>query len=282
MAKFDAYQTVTNKVIELMETHGTNWSRPWAVMGRHVGLQHAHETQRPYEGLNQLLLMWSGYGDNRWGTYKAWQRVGGQVRGGEKGTAILKPNFKTEILDDGSEHEKMWFTTIHVFNAEQCDGVPEVETVELPEIEKQLRAEHFVKNTGAVIRHGQDSAFYSPALDYIGMPNSNLFKTPQGYYSTLLHELTHWTLHKDRCNRDASGSFGSAEYAFEELVAELGATFACVALGIESEPREDHAQYLNSWIRRLKDDKTAITRASSQAKKAFQFLEGLQPSAQVA
>jgi antirestriction protein ArdC len=95
----------------------------------------------------------------------------------------------------------------------------------------------------------------------------------EAYYSTVLHELTHWTAPPHRCNRDLSGRFGSEAYAMEELVAELGAAFLCAELGITAEPRADHAQYLTHWLTVLKADKRAIFTAASKAAQASAFLE---------
>jgi antirestriction protein ArdC len=58
----------------------------------------------------------------------------------------------------------------------------------------------------------------------------------------------------------------------EELIAELTAAFTCAHLGLSSEPRPDHAQYIASWVRVLKADKRAIFTAASQAQKAADFI----------
>ena len=99
----------------------------------------------------------------------------------------------------------------------------------------------------------------------------------QGYYGTLFHELTHWTGHETRCNRNIRNSFGSEDYAFEELVAELGACFQSVKFGIEQqEVNADHKKYIASWLKALKNDKKFIFKASAKANKSVNFLEALQ------
>ncbi len=98
----------------------------------------------------------------------------------------------------------------------------------------------------------------------------------EGYYGTLLHELTHWTGHEKRCDRDLRNRFGSEAYAAEELIAELGAAFLCADVGVTPQPRLDHAQYVQSWLRVLKNDKRAIFTASSKAAQAADYLGGLQ------
>jgi antirestriction protein ArdC len=135
-----------------------------------------------------------------------------------------------------------------------------------------------MRATGAVIVHGGDRAYYQPAEDRIQLPPPEQFRSSEGYYATALHELTHWSGHKSRLDRDLSGRFGTAAYAAEELVAEIGAAFLCVKAGVTAEPREDHAHYLKNWIAVLKADNRAIFTAASAAQKAADYLVGLQPS----
>lgn len=273
----DAYQTITDRVIEMMKTHGSKWTKPWVDSGLQ-GAPISVTTGDAYRGINRLLLAYfTPYTDARWGTYKAWNAKGAQVRKGEKGTQILF--FKPLIIreDDGTEKKIPMAKVYTVFNAEQCDNVPELPEVEpMTPTELLDHAEQFVQRTGANIELAGDVACYNPVHDRIRCPKPDQFHTTQGYYSTMLHELTHWTGHKSREDRNLLNSFGSADYAFEELVAELGATFLCADLGIEAEPREDHAQYLASWIKALKDDKKAIVKAAKLAQAAADHLHGLQ------
>jgi antirestriction protein ArdC len=99
----------------------------------------------------------------------------------------------------------------------------------------------------------------------------NTFQSAEHYYATFFHELTHWTSDKTRCDRDLSkGKFGNADYAFEELVAELGAAFMCQQHGIKGDLR--HAGYIESWLKCLKSDSRAIFKASALAQQASDFL----------
>ena len=143
--------------------------------------------------------------------------------------------------------------------------------------------EQFVANSAVKVEHGGDKACYIRKLDKIIMPERALFKgtetstETEAYYSTLLHELTHWTGIKSRCDRDMSSRFGSKSYAMEELVAELGAAFLCSELGVTSNPRQDHADYISSWIAVLQDDSKAIFWAAARASEALAYLNSLQP-----
>jgi antirestriction protein ArdC len=104
------------------------------------------------------------------------------------------------------------------------------------------------------------------------LPNRERFTTPENYYATALHELTHWTGHESRLNRQFGKRFGDDAYAFEELVAELGAAFTVGQLGMVDATIEAHASYLDSWIKVLQSDKRAIFTAASQAAKASDFI----------
>jgi antirestriction protein ArdC len=297
----DVYQELTNKIVAQME-QAQAWEKPWSVaagikggtMRRPINAM----TGRAYRGLNVVLLWSAGRADPRWATFNAWKKAGASVNKGEKGTQIVFwKRIDREPTDDDDRDYILTARVYYVFNAEQCDlskakGIrpfapsvaPTVTTDDagdtMPSVDQWIAA------TGADIKHGGDRAFYSPAADYIQMPPRSAFKATkhstalEAYYGTALHELAHWTGHTSRNKRDFSGRFGSRSYAFEELVAELSAAFLCADLGVTSEPRQDHANYLASWIQTLKDDKRALFTAASQAEKACDFLHGKQPSAE--
>ncbi len=109
------------------------------------------------------------------------------------------------------------------------------------------------------------------------MPYFETFCSPQAYYATLAHELTHWTKHEKRLDREfGRKKWGDEGYAREELVAELGAAFLCADLGLAPEPREEHAAYIQNWLKVLKEDKRAIFSAAAHAQRAADFLHGFQ------
>lgn len=140
-------------------------------------------------------------------------------------------------------------------------------------------ADRFFANTRADIRHGGNQAYYAPGPDYVQMPPFTSFRDTESYCSTLAHELTHWTKHSSRLNRDLGRrTFGDQGYAREELVAEIGAAFLCCDLGITPEPRDDHAAYLGHWLKVLTEDKRAIFQAAAHAQRAVDFLHALQPN----
>lgn len=164
-----------------------------------------------------------------------------------------------------------------VFNVEQIEGLPEryyakaaprTETVQRIE-----RAESFFAATAAQIRHGGVMACYSVSTDQVRMPPLEAFRDVESYYATLAHEVTHWTRHPARLDRAFGRKrFGDEGYAMEELVAELGAAFVCADLDLTPAVRDDHASYIASWLKVLKDDKRAVFTAASHAQRAADFL----------
>lgn len=296
MNKPDVYTQVTNTIISAIEAGAGDWQMPWhrsSVFPTNI------DTGKAYRGVN-VLSLWvaacaKGFGTGTWGTYRQWQKNGCQVRKGEKSSLVV---FYKEIeVDDpemGNEdgngqrgYKRLIAKASWVFNSDQVDGyepepIPEPETP----VEHIEAAEAFVQGTGAIVKHGGGRAFYRPSDDIIQMPERERFlgsdtSTPtEAYYSTLLHELTHWTGAKKRCDREFGKRFGDQAYAMEELVAELGAAFLCADLGISVTPREDHAAYINNWLQVLKTDKRAIFTAASKAAQASDYLLKLQERVQ--
>jgi len=292
----DIHQEITDAVVESLQAireqygkdhEGFAWDKPWIDtangMPRNVD-------NKPYRGINVLLLLIQaskmGYGQNIWGTFKAWKDKGGKIIKGSKSTKITF--YKSYVAKDKETEEDRTFfilKTFSVFNIAQVEGVTiqdDTQTL-INTVERDKLIDSFVAGTNAILKDGGNRAYYSPSDDFIGMPKLEQFKTTDGYYSTLLHELTHWTGAMKRCNRDLKNKFGSQAYAFEELVAELGSMFLCNKfniLGRDEEQMRNHITYLDSWIKRLKDDKKAIFQASTLAQKAFDFLEGLQEEEQ--
>ena len=271
-------ETITNNIISLMEEHGTDWIKSWSSVD--AGFPMNAKTKKCYQGINVLMLMMGQFPSNKFASYKQWQEMGRQVAKGSTGTPIVfYKQIQIEDKETGEEKKIPLLRFSTVFNESQLsDYEPvEVETGGGDKIFNDFDAvESFVSYTGATIKHGGDSAFYTPSMDYINMPPKTAFKdidgatSEQNYYATLLHELTHWTGHKSRLDR--LGSSSREAYAFEELIAEIGATMLGVYLGVEHKPLKNHAKYLNSWLKALKDDSNAIFKASAKSGQAFDLL----------
>lgn len=287
--RFDIHQHITDQIIAAIERGAGEFRLPWHRSAGNIMRPGNIASKKPYRGVN-ILTLWAtadekGYAAGLWGTYRQWAEAGAQVRKGEKAAYIVFYKEITVASDDDSDEAdtRLFAQATPVFAAEQVDGyaalVIETSAAVITPIEQ---AEAFVANTGATIHHGGNRAFYRPSTDSIQLPPREAFigtatsTAAEAYYSTLLHELTHFTSHETRCNRQLGKRFGDDAYAIEELIAELGAAFLCAELGITSEPRADHAQYLDHWLGVMKADKKAIFTAASKASEATAFLTALQ------
>jgi antirestriction protein ArdC len=277
----DIYTRVTNRIIEAMEAGAKGGRMPWHVTdAEHFSPVNA-VSRKPYRGVN-VLSLWAaaeehGYPTGLWATYKQWGELGAQVRRGEKSSLVVfwsvtEGDDSTEQESDGKGERRFFARGYSVFNAAQVDGYTPPEMPKLPEAERIETAERFFQALRADLRHGGNRAFYSKGTDHIQLPPFEAFRDGVAYYAVLAHEATHWTGAKDRLDRDMTGRFGSDAYAAEELVAELGAAFLSAGLGLTVEPRADHAGYIASWLKVLKDDKRAIFTAASKAQQAVDWM----------
>ncbi|QGJ79346.1 ArdC family protein [Sinorhizobium meliloti] len=281
----DTYQRITDTIIEQLEAGTKPWIRPWRGNSR-GSLVPRRATGETYRGIN-VLMLWlaselAGYEENTWMTYRQAQDLGGQVRKGEKGSLVVKyGTFTPKEREDDDERAIPYLKGYTVFNIEQIENLPdrfyrpaeELPAMPVPHLET---VETFVRNTGASITYGGTTACYRPAPDDIHMPDRARFVDEIHLYSTLLHEMSHWSGAKHRLDRDLSGRFGSESYAIEELVAELSASFLCADLGVAHDPRDNTATYLESWLKVLKNDKRAIITAAAKAQAAADYLHELQ------
>jgi len=276
----DVYSRVTAQIINAIEQGVGTWRMPWHTSGRYAFSPINATSKKPYRGINTVCL-WAtaqakGYERGEWATYQQWQDRGAQVRKGEKATTVVFWKFANETESDGGdEHTASRFCFCRgysVFNAWQVDGYTPTLDADSSMPERIAHAEAFFQALQAEVRHGGNQAFYAPGSDHIQMPPFGAFRDNLSYYSTFAHEHTHWTVPASRCDRQLGKRFGDGAYAAEELIAELGAAFTCAHLGLSTEPREDHAQYIQSWLRVLKADSRAIFTAASKAQQATDWM----------
>jgi antirestriction protein ArdC len=275
----DLYCEVSARIVAELERGAAPWIKPWsATPGQNVP-QNA-VTNRPYSGCNVILLWLArnrGWSTPRFLTFKQATEAGGHVRKGEHGTKVYFVK-QLQVKDDDEARVVPMLREYTVFNVEQCENLPESVTrgkpmrVRNPDTRDGL-ADGFLRSTGADLREGHGEAYYVPSHDFISMPAFEAFKGADHFYGTAFHELTHWTGHKSRLDRDLKNRFGSRDYAAEELVAELGAAFLCAEFGFDGDVR--HAGYIATWIELLKADKRAFWTAASKASKAADYLRGL-------
>ena len=281
------HQHITNQIIAAIEAGAGDYQMPWnprLCTGPAIGLPHNPVGHYAYHGIN-IVALWASQQHNayrtpEWATFRQWQAAGAQVRKGEKGTLTVffkasGAGRQSAERDEQEPRRHFIAKAAYVFNAAQVDGFTPSAPPELTPIERHATAEAFINASKASVYHDSRNACYIPSKDEIHLPPDGAFKNAQGYYSVALHELVHWSGHASRCNRELRNRFGTEAYAAEELIAELGAAFLCAELGVSPEPRIDHARYIESWLRILKDDKRAIFTAAAKANQAANYLSML-------
>jgi len=288
-ARRSLYAEITERVIAELEQGRLPWVQPWDGAACGCAMPANGVTGRRYSGIN-VLMLWAaviegGYASQRWLTYRQTQAVGGHVRKGERGTTVcyadrFTPKGEAERANDEDREARTvaFLKRFTVFNAEQCEGLPEALTRSPDprteaDILPQVRA--LIEASGADFRVGGGHAYFAPRADYVAVPPAQAFREPINWYRTALHELAHWTGHPSRLDRDLSGDFGSSSYAREELVAEMTSAFACASLAIR--PTVRHADYIGSWLAVLREDERAIFRAASAASEAADYLLAFAP-----
>lgn len=295
--KADVYERITSRIVAELEQGVRPWLKPWNA--EHMAGRISRPLRwngKPYSGIN-VIMLWGeatarGYACPIWMTYKQAQELGGQVRKGEGGSLVVYADCITRTDTDAAtgeatEREIPFLKGYTVFNCEQIDSLPAhynaMAEAPLSPMQRDAKAEAFFTATGASIRHSGSQAYYAVHDDHVQMPPFETFRDAESYYATLSHEVTHWTRHPSRLDRNFGQTrWGDEGYAIEELVAELGSAFLCADLGLTPEPREDHASYIASWLKILKSDKRAVFSAASHAQRAADYLAGLQPAAEAA
>jgi antirestriction protein ArdC len=281
--KRDLYAEVSQRIVSELERGAAPWVKPWsATPGQNVP-QNA-VTNRPYSGCNVILLWLArsrGWTAPRFLTFRQAQEAGGHVRKGEHGTKVY---FVKQLQTKDAERERdetrlvPMLREYTVFNVDQCDNLPDrlrsgkPMRVRNPDTRDKL-ADDFLRATDADIREGHGEAYYVPGHDYISMPAFEGFKGADHFYNVAFHELTHWTGHRSRLDRDLKKRFDVRAYAAEELVAELGAAFLSAEFCFDGDVR--NAGYIANWIDLLKSDKRAFFAACSKASQAANYLRSL-------
>jgi antirestriction protein ArdC len=279
----DINQIITDKIISLLERGTVKGGARW-IGSNATGLPVNAKSGEQYRGIN-VLILWSemvekSYASSQWLTFKQAVDLGAKVRKGEKSVMCVYYKTVAKRLESNADDEQETYFMARpfwLFNVSQIDGLPadlSTATSMTPckAFNPHLEAEQILINSKADINYGFDSAFYSPSADKICMPTRERFTSEANFYATALHELTHWTGNETRLNRSFGKRFGDDAYAFEELVAELGAAFTVGQLGMIDATIEAHADYVSSWIKVLKEDKKAIFTAASLAAKASDFI----------
>jgi len=275
MTKLDeVYQNITDTVIEQLKD-AKQWSKPWVTLGS--DLPQNGITGRPYSGLNWLIFATAPYKSNKWLTYNQIKDLGGNVKG-QKSTTIQwygTGKSKKEKDAKGDPKRFRYAKAYHVFNIEQIEDL-NMDKLKHYDVDEEVAIDDFsavvlAESNGASIEYSGNKACFIPSVDHIKMPPANRFESTDHFEATLLHELTHWTGHSKRLNRTKGKRFGDRDYAFEELIAELGSAMAGQRLGLPYEGLQ-HADYIANWLGALDDDPKYIVEAAVEASKAVNYL----------
>ena len=288
------YDDITNRIVQELDNGTVPWRKPWTNGRRCLTCAPVNGvTNRPYRGINRLVLGMSEFSDNRWMTFRQVKEVGGSVKRGSKGMPVVYWRFPDDVRKDEDEeqenspsHEHPVAIRYIVFNAEQCYRLLVSDGGKLPDLKPA--AVSVTDDAGALEAVRRlletmpdapevklaDQAAYCPRRDIVYMPNQRSFDGGAAWASTLAHELCHSTGHQRRLNRLAvTGTvmFGSNDYSEEELVAELGACFICAELGIRNDIANS-ASYIDCWRQRISKDHSLIIRTASHAQRAADYI----------
>jgi hypothetical protein len=285
----------------VLEERGLEWRKEWTGSGG--GAPHNGITKACYRGTNafwlSLVSMLKGYSDPRWVTMVQIMDNGGKyhpkqkwhLKAGSKATyveywypydvknkkALTWEQYRDEVANGRKDTEFTLSTKYTaVFNASEVEGMPEIQIPETPDVSQDELIGRLCAGMGVqIFLDGGDRAYYSPSQDNIHLPTPESFTSEYAFNATALHELSHSTGHPDRLNRDMAGFFGSAEYAYEELVAEMCSCFMGVNLSAEATPDhiDNHKAYVQSWIQAIRDKPETLVRAIKDAQAAASFMD---------
>lgn len=260
-------QIVTDKIIESLKNNVIPWKKPWICRTP----QNIRGTE--YRGINYLLLSLSNYANPYWGTFNQISKEGGTIKAREKASLVT---YWAMLDNKDDEDSKIPFLRYYnIFNILQTTGMDKY-LITSENKEQILEAETIIKNMNKapVFENSLNVAAYYPSRDTISMPSESVFTTMEEYYFTLFHELIHSTAHAFRLNRKfVEDDMKKNSYAFEELVAEIGANFLMVKIGKQSPSLFDNSLgYINGWLQKFQEHPKFILKASSYAQKAVDFI----------
>lgn len=282
--KVNAYQVITDRIVGLLEQGTVPWRQTWAGGGEAVSLV----TKKPYRGINRLILNISGFASPYWATFNQISKRGGHVRKGEKSTPVVFWKWiEKEDPETGEKVERPFLRYYRVFNLDQTEGIFVPGQDEEPAAFNPIeRCEQIIQGmpNKPMAQHREQRAWYSPALDLVNMPRPETFDSPETFYATFYHELSHSTGHMTRLNRPTLAEmapFGSTDYSKEELIAEMTAAMLCGVSGISNRTIDNSAAYIQNWLKRLQEDRRLVVQAASHAQRAADYILGISVKADV-
>lgn len=282
---------VTRQIVELLNQGVRPWTPPW--FGGDALALPLRANGQAYRGVN-VLILWAaaqthGFSSRRWFSFRQAKALGGAVRRGARATHVIfyspaearddAPNSAATKEATTSPERRAILRSFAVFNGDQIDNLPETMIGPLQicasseaDIALTARLEPLFARVPATVRHGGARACYAPDADVILMPPRTAFSSAAAYFATLAHELAHWTGHATRLDRDLQTRRTPLAYAREELVAELAAAFLGAELHLPPDHIEDHAAYIDSYLKILDREPGALLAAAGKAQAAVDVL----------
>jgi antirestriction protein ArdC len=280
----DVYSIVTERIITQLQSGTVAWRKPWASKPPANLI-----SQKDYRGINQFLLGGMGFASQYWLTFNQASKLGGRVKAGAKSSPVVFWKIGEEreyVRKDGTSKtgKSILLRYSNVFNLEQTEGIAEKlgldkQPARVPDIAACERIVKDMPQAPALEQSG--AAWYRPSTDTVGMPARALFNSPEGFYATYFHELTHSTGHASRLARPGimeKHYFGDSDYSREELVAEMSAAMLCAVTGIAPAVLDNSVAYIQNWIRVLKGDSKLLVQAASAAAKSADWIQGIKAS----
>jgi antirestriction protein ArdC len=276
-----AYEMLTRKYITLMESGKLTWRKNWT----NVTAPMNGQTHRAYKRFLNIISTWGRYESNCWYTFAQVRKLGGHVKKDEHATPIYswfpyEVNSGKMVEKNGAMVPEMktifCMKVLDEFNYEQTEGLPAPKKI--PPMQKIPTCEELLGNMKEqpVIVPSIEKNYYSPFFDHIGLRDARDFTTSGDYYMTRFHETVHWTGNEKRLNRTFGPKFGDELYSYEELVAELGASFLSATCQIDTTAmQENNAAYMQHWASFLKESPARMLMdAMRDAVKAVELITG--------
>lgn len=285
----------------ILEEKGLEWRQEW--IGKGGGAPHNGITKANYRGCNafwlSLIAMSKGYTDPRWVTMhqimdpdkKYHPNEKWHLKKGSKATyveywypydvankkAMTWEDYKNDLANGRSEKEFTLATRYTaVFNAHEVEGMPELQVEQHPEITMDELVQKLSEGMGVeILTDGGDRAYYSPSQDKIHLPTPESFHSEYAFNATALHEEAHASGHPTRLNRPQSAFFGTDQYAYEELVAEMCSCFMGSELKMEATPEhiDNHKAYVQSWNGAIREKPETLIKAIKDAQAAAHYMD---------
>lgn len=286
-------QIVTDRIIKKLEQGVIPWRQSWTSSGLPVNW----ETKRPYSGVNLLLLDPGA----EYLTFNQIKKLGVRLKKGAKALPVVfwkVDTIETEKPGDKAQNEQEEIEAVEevektiktvyllryylVYNVEDVEGLPrhkgQQEKVQPDCSNRTQKALTVAKEWNKVcqIKHGNYNPSYSPIADTIYMPTFDKFVGAhklEEYFSTLFHEITHSTGHRNRLNRIKHSKYGDWHYSLEELTAEIGSAMLLNICGLDvPEVFDNNAAYISYWLEQLRNDKTLVVKAAGRAERAVEYI----------